>query len=377
MENKKIFFGGLNELRAFAALLVVFHHIELFKKRDDIASLFGNGYTNHFIDKIGKNAVYLFFVLSGFLITFLLLQEKNKHGKVLLKKFYLRRIFRIWPLYYTIVIISFLLIPLLAYNFEIFSLTPSYYQRVTDESNYTLTALALFLLFLPNLAVRLGIAVVGATQSWSVGVEEQFYILWPFIILLFSRKHILFIFITLLVSFVSLHIVKIPILSDIVMVMPFEYMAIGGIGGYALYHYQDRICRITDFKYAYLIALLAIAILLFIPLLPVYPQSILLSFFFLLLILCSINEHKNFVFRNRAFSFLGTISYGIYMYHPFIMFLVFPFAIKFFNPAYGLWIYNIIVYLFIFGLTILISHLSYKYFESFFIKIKDTKYKSL
>src|SRR5690606_37840820 len=194
MQNKKIFFDGLNELRAFAALLVVFHHIEMFKDGDGIMSLFDNNYTNYFIGRIGKNAVYLFFVLSGFLITFLLLQEKNKHGKVLLKKFYLRRIFRIWPLYYTIVIISFMLIPLLSHNFEIFSRTPTYYGMTMDNNNYSLNAIMLFLLFLPNLALRLGIIVVGASQSWSVGVEEQFYILWPFIILLFSRKYILSIF---------------------------------------------------------------------------------------------------------------------------------------------------------------------------------------
>jgi peptidoglycan/LPS O-acetylase OafA/YrhL len=78
MENKKIFFNGLNELRAFAALSVIFHHIELFKNSDHINSLLDSIYFSYFIEKLGKNGVYLFFVLSGFLITYLLLLEKGK-----------------------------------------------------------------------------------------------------------------------------------------------------------------------------------------------------------------------------------------------------------------------------------------------------------
>src|SRR5690554_6407842 len=137
LEKKKIFFNGLNELRAFAALSVIFHHIELFKLRDGISSIFSNSYFHFFIEKLGKNGVYLFFVLSGFLITYLLLQEKsNNHNKISFKKFYLRRIFRIWPLYYTVIAISFILIPFLAFNFEIFRLTPYYFDLISDSLNY-------------------------------------------------------------------------------------------------------------------------------------------------------------------------------------------------------------------------------------------------
>ena len=101
----KIFFKGLNELRAIAALAVLFHHVELFKNKEGFSSLLNFKYSSYLISHIGRNGVNLFFVLSGFLITFLLLQEKENNSTIMLKKFFLRRIFRIWPLYYFILII--------------------------------------------------------------------------------------------------------------------------------------------------------------------------------------------------------------------------------------------------------------------------------
>jgi peptidoglycan/LPS O-acetylase OafA/YrhL len=89
MIEKKIFFNGLNEIRAFAALSVIFHHIELFKNRDHISSLFESNFFSYFIGTVGKNGVHLFFVLSGFLITYLLLKEKEKCNTIFFKKFFL------------------------------------------------------------------------------------------------------------------------------------------------------------------------------------------------------------------------------------------------------------------------------------------------
>jgi len=106
----KIYFGGLNELRAIAALGVVTHHIEQIKGMNGFSGL--NENLSFLIHNLGKASVDLFFVLSGFLISFLLLQEKeNNFGKINIKKFYYRRIFRIWPLYYFIMFISFIVIP--------------------------------------------------------------------------------------------------------------------------------------------------------------------------------------------------------------------------------------------------------------------------
>ena len=113
-ENKKgIFFKGLNELRAIAALAVVFHHIESYKSEDSLASVIHIPQLSYFVSNLGNHGVHLFFVLSGFLITYLLFVEQERFGKINVKDFYIRRVLRIWPLYYLIVFLSFFIVPLL------------------------------------------------------------------------------------------------------------------------------------------------------------------------------------------------------------------------------------------------------------------------
>ncbi|GHT66178.1 hypothetical protein AGMMS50239_27220 [Bacteroidia bacterium] len=92
IEQDKIYFPNLNGLRFIAALMVIVCHLEQF--------LFIFGYANHWssVSILGTLGVQLFFVLSGFLITYLLLSEENKTKTISIKDFYIRRILRIWPL---------------------------------------------------------------------------------------------------------------------------------------------------------------------------------------------------------------------------------------------------------------------------------------
>ena len=99
-KESTIYFEGLNGLRFFAALAVIITHVELIKG----VFKFKHYWNNPIIFNLGGLGVYFFFVLSGFLITYLLLSEKQKFNKIEIKQFYLRRIFRIWPLYYFIII---------------------------------------------------------------------------------------------------------------------------------------------------------------------------------------------------------------------------------------------------------------------------------
>jgi peptidoglycan/LPS O-acetylase OafA/YrhL len=166
----------------------------------------------------------------------------------------------------------------------------------------------------------------------------------------------------------------IPRIYALIKFFPFEFMTIGAIGGYLYAYYKEKIEEFSKSKFLYLIVLGFVFFLLFFLLDFVYFQGLTLGFLFLFLILITISEENSIVFRNKPLSYLGKISYGIYMYHPFVMFLVFPFANSYFKDC--LLEYNLFVYFFVFSITILLSHLSYKYFESVFIKIKDTKYKS-
>jgi peptidoglycan/LPS O-acetylase OafA/YrhL len=378
--KKKFFFNGLNELRAIAAFGVIYHHIELHNYFSPINSHFV--FLNYFTYNVGKNGVFLFFVLSGFLITYLLLQEKENYNTVFLKKFFLRRIFRIWPLYYVIFALSVVVIPFLAFHFDIFKEDISTYNIIIDPHNYGLKGIVFYLFFMPNIALYSGYFITGCTQAWSVGVEEQFYILWPFLILYFNKNRILQVFLTVLFLFPTLIFLAknnyiIYPLSVVLKSIPFHFMAIGSVGGYFFFYKNQLIEKYTHSKWGYFCILCLIFAFLFHQFFRSMIQEIAISLLFLLLILFAINDKNKWVFRNKLFSYLGKISYGIYMYHTFVMFLVFPFVNKYVSNFQGGIYYNLLLYPLIFSITILISSLSYHYFELQFIKIKDTKFKTL
>ena len=118
--------------------MVMVSHIEWAKK---LASL-PNIDSVSFVSQLGDSGVTLFFVLSGFLITYLLLQEKKQTQTIQIKNFYIRRILRIWPLYYLAVFLSFFVLPFfigLAGHADVQE-SPSFWKE-----------LCVFLFFIPNL----------------------------------------------------------------------------------------------------------------------------------------------------------------------------------------------------------------------------------
>ena len=114
----------------------------------------------------GGLGVVLFFVLSSYLITELLIREHNLTGRIDVKSFYVRRALRIWPLYFVFLLLIYLIIP--------------------QESPFALEARFLFpmLLFVGNWACIVfgGMGQSVAGPLWSISVEEQFYLTWPLII---------------------------------------------------------------------------------------------------------------------------------------------------------------------------------------------------
>lgn len=371
---KKIHFKGLTELRAIAAFFVVFHHIELYKSREGLPSLF-NSFFKDFISSLGKNGVYIFFILSGFLISYLLLIEKNRFGKINVKKFYIRRILRIWPLYYFIVIISFVLIPFLATNIEALQNESYYFGAIKSLQDSPYTALILFLLFLPNLAVRVAAPVVGASQAWSVGVEEQFYVIWPH---LFNKIHKVSVFIISLtiVSLLPVFPYVISFFSEAVAekmtlminILPIHYMAIGSIAAFLLFYKYPLFIAILKNPLFFLINTILFIISLFFKL-PWFVFGPIVA----LQILFIVQEGFQFNLRNRFLESLGNISYGVYMYHPIIMYGCFAVFNSIF-PVKNITLYNFYIYGSIILITILVSSLSYRFLENWFIQLKKSKY---
>ena len=158
----KIHFSGLNALRFFAAYLVVLHHGETIRHKFGLPN-----FESYSFFQNGALAVSFFFVLSGFLITYLLLTEIERTGDVSLRKFYLRRVLRIFPLYYLLVFIGLVAIPILLHLIHYPNTQP--YDTATGG--------VLFLFFL-SFVVN---SIYGShllEPLWSIGVEEYFYIIW-------------------------------------------------------------------------------------------------------------------------------------------------------------------------------------------------------
>lgn len=354
---KKVSFNGLNEIRAIAAFSVVFHHLELFKQREQVISLYEIPFWNNFIANLGHNGVVLFFTLSGFLITYLLLVEKQKFSSIAIQKFYVRRILRIWPLYFVITLVGFVLMPLIG-NCFLFS-NQTYYPQLINSLDYK--TLFLFLLFLSNVALLYYRPVAGSAQSWSVSVEEQFYAVWPWLVK-YSRDNgilcIVLIIILILkcflenVSFLNIDVLK------ILQCVSIEYMCIGAL--YAIALFENKIPQFIH-RRSKLLLLMILVYVLFLLIRFNYPM--LLSVLFGAIILLLTKSH----FKNKILFYLGTISYGVYMYHPLCMFINFSLA-KYI--AIPMLYFNILFYISTIASTILLSHLSYYYFEIKFLKLK-------
>src|ERR1700679_371071 len=107
-----LYFPNLNGLRFIAALAVIIHHAEAFRW---IFGLPNAWRTVPAIGHLGDFGVVLFFVLSGFLITYLLLEEERVHGRIEVGRFYVRRALRIWPLYYLFVALALFALPYLSF----------------------------------------------------------------------------------------------------------------------------------------------------------------------------------------------------------------------------------------------------------------------
>ncbi len=149
--------------------------------RWSLSNQFGRTVT-HRLQENGGFGVQLFFILSGYLIATLLLREEARFGRIALRAFWIRRILRIWPLYYLVVLIGFFVLPPFQAPFSM----PDYLSMLRIH-------LMPFALFLGNWSMVLINPIPSDSLSvlWSVCVEEQFYLIVPlFIALVLSRFRI-------------------------------------------------------------------------------------------------------------------------------------------------------------------------------------------
>ena len=154
---------ALDGVRGIAILWVMLHNLSL------LEATRGSGPLMHlFIDVIdaGWAGVTLFFALSGFLITGILLDSRNQPGYY--RNFFARRMLRIFPLYYGVLLVAFVLMPVL-------TTLPPHLAADQPHQVWLWT-------YLSNWSLPYGIADKTFPHFWSLAVEEQFYLLWPFLV---------------------------------------------------------------------------------------------------------------------------------------------------------------------------------------------------
>lgn len=302
---------------------------------------------------IGKLGVVLFFVLSGFLITYLLLDEINLTTKINMKNFYIRRILRIFPLYYLILIFSFFILP----NFTFFSFP----DKPISFENFPLKQLILYFTMFPNLAAANFSSIPFASQSWSIGTEEQFYLIWPIIFILFPKRKIQMIILTIIIYLIIKFFLKNnnTFLYNFWMLFNIDCMAIGGVIAYIKFNNLPILKYLINTRTFILTLIFLLMLILFGINFGFFHYEIYASLFSILILNLACNKNISNLLEFKILDYLGKISYGLYMYHVIAIFII----IKITNNS-------LLIYLFSILSTIIIAHISYNYFEKPFLKMK-------
>ncbi len=359
-------FKGFHALRFFAALLVVFHHAESLRKDHDLTHLKAFSFFNN-----GTTAVTFFFVLSGFLITYLLEKEYQQRRKIAIGWFYWKRVVRIWPLYFLLLFIGLFLQPTILKIFEL----PYEMPYTIGETWYY------FLLFLPGL-VTFYFGNHLLEPLWSIGVEEVFYVLWA-PIYRYLRRIIAWIIVAfVLFKCVALFWIDSGKITDVwaflLRTHQFESMAIGGGTALIFYHYGDRFSK--AFMQVLGITALMFSLAVFFTNRYPWPELIhqyvfdwpLVKSIFFAAVLLGLNYLPLMQDRLSAkwLEWGGSISYGIYMLHLVVLTGTIELA-KFWKGKLPFVIDELLFYAVTIGLTICCAYVSSKTIEKYFMRFRS------
>ncbi len=347
-------YPALDGLRGLAILLVVVYH--------------NFGFINYFF--FGWLGVDLFFVLSGFLITDILL--KTLHRKNYLRNFYTRRVLRIFPLYYLTLVIFLVILPRLDLALDL-----EYY---TDNQFWLWTYLQNWLYIFKN---------PGQTNTlnhlWSLAVEEQFYLVWPLIILWMRYPKYLFIFISIvLLAVLGLRLwIWSNQVADLAYFNLYTFSRIDGLCIGCMVALLQRINRQFLKKHTPWIVLLFAGlnfIFFFInrryefsfPYLALVGYTTFAMMFGLLVNEAVSGETKliNRLFNIRLLKFFGRISYGFYIFHWPVYLLINPWLSQKMPGDLNATAARLIVAAIATLVAVIISWLSYQYYERYFLKLK-------
>ncbi len=372
--SKRIYFKNLDALRYIAFFLVFFSHAVLAPINTRVKN--GQNETAKFIVEsmdLSAHALSIFFVLSGFLITYIILQEIKLKGKLHLVYFYIRRILRIWPLYFLVIFFGFFIYPKL--------------MLLSNGNTDPCGQLWMYLVFINNFDfLQLNLDGLNCFNpfiftTWSIAVEEQFYFFWPLLFIFIPRRFQHAIFPVILIgcfifrylhseSWDLLYYHTIAILGD---------FAIGGWAAYIAVNRQDKLKFIKQRTYIQrLLVYLSLPILLYARHL-IFPwdmdeafiRFIFIAYFAYIILDQNFHDDDRLKLSNiKLFDKWGKYTYGMYLLSP----VAVMFTIK------VLWKISFIksnpilllsgIFLISLSLTKLLGYISFHYFESYFLGLK-------
>ena len=295
----------IDGLRSISVLFVIFYHL--------YPNIFNGGFLG----------VDIFFVISGYVITQSLYNSEKKDFFSYIKNFYARRILRIYPLLVLVSLVTILL-TLIFFSYSDFDfIFYSFITSIFGISNlyYIKTGRDYFLDEIDN----------PFLHTWSLGVEEQFYLVYPIILFVLLKKFplenlkFLFIFLTLIIisKFFSLSQRNNEILSFYFPLTRFWELLSGCLLFFIYKNYKKRILTVKYKDLTVAVALLIIFILLF------TAKNLNLSISLIIVVLCvaTLILLSNFslikiILNNFYVSYVGKISFGLYLWHYPILYFI-------------------------------------------------------
>lgn len=373
--EQKVFFKNLDALR-FIAFLFIFLGHSLDTESDIIRQSAVYDWVKNYVYIFGKTGFSFAFVLSSYINTWVILEERQHAGKFKPWLYYVRRALRIWPLYFLVLFIGFVLIPL---GME---LVNEPYQEVGNPWY--------FIFFVGNFFL----IEHGWTHSpiisvlWSVSVEEQFYIFWPFLLIVF-RKHEKWLFIILLIIFgittwhyfgtdVNLWFHTLFLLGDIAIGALFAFISFHKNWGFETLKSLNK-GTIQGVYLLFIVSLITYQLTFdndtvsgfFTLVIEKLFYAVILSFFIFEQNFC---ENSFFKFGNlKIITYLGVISYGLFCFHE-IGLLIANRVLIYSNLNENVWAFLTLKPLIASAIVIPIATLSWYYFEKPILGLKRNFY---
>ncbi len=294
------YFKGIDVLRFICAAGVIFHHSTML--------LYNKGFaTKAELHHRFSGAFFLdvFFIISGFLISLIILREYQL-GTFTIKNFYARRIIRIWPLYFLVVVIKVIIIPFAQH-------TP--WELVKLNLLYACT-------FTVNFQLILETVEPAYTILWSICIEEHIYLLMPIFLFIFKGRFNIIGWILTICGFISwLYFKNIPSDSgyNTAYFVSSSYFYFFGLGTLIAFFYNQGIkleFLLNPLVQIIVLFMMFIVIFNFIPYNYSLGKSLLINGIFGSYLVWVAAQQKLIIkLSEKVSKYLGNISYGMYLIH--------------------------------------------------------------